>query len=363
MEKSNKMNKRKKRLLVALIMLVITGIALTTATYAWFSANRVVTTTGIDVKVTAATGISISANALDFGKTIDMSDVISFAKERGENSTLQLPEELNPVSTSGITGSNTEFIFSRGELGDVEDVVYLQDSVTSKAFTKDSEGNPTNYTGGDYIAFDIYIKASQALTLKMANTTAITAYDGENTGNLESGLRIGFLPLGTSTDTSIDKQQSSAVALNKVQSDWKIWNPYPETHHAATLKGYETTGSEKLNGYYGANGTTKDIDALNSKGEEATQEDIDANSNHYVKFLYKDVKSLSETPGYLTLIDNDFANYMTGIGESAPSSVFSVGAGITKVRVYIWLEGNDVDCVDAISISNGLKINLGFEIA
>ena len=72
-------NKRKKRLLVALLMLILTGVALTTATYAWFSSNTVVDTTDIDLKVTAATGISISADALNFKKTISMNEVVSFA--------------------------------------------------------------------------------------------------------------------------------------------------------------------------------------------------------------------------------------------------------------------------------------------
>ena len=69
-------NNRKKRLLVAFLMLILTGVALTTATYAWFSANDSVDTTDIDLKVTAATGISISADALNFGKTISIADIV-----------------------------------------------------------------------------------------------------------------------------------------------------------------------------------------------------------------------------------------------------------------------------------------------
>lgn len=355
--KKEKMNKKKKRLLIALFMLVISAVALTSASYAWFSANRVVTTTGIDVKVTAATGISISANALDFGKTIDMDDVIAFAKDEDDSldSTLQLPEMLNPVSTAGIKGANTEFGFFRGELGESEDVVIFQESRANRTFV----GADKNYTGGDYMAFDIYIKASQDLNLKLASTTAISAADTTaGTGNLETGLRIGFLPLGVSTDTSIANQQSAAYQLATVQSDWKIWNPVPDTHHAGTIDGY-TSGSEETNGYYGATDVTTSLAALNGAGTEATQEQIEANQNHYVKYLYKDIEKES-IPSYLKLLDSTNSNYVQG--QNYSNTIFSVKAGINKVRVYVWLEGNDVDCVDAISISNGLSLALGFEV-
>ena len=318
-----KENKKKKRLLIALFMLVISAIALTTATYAWFSANKVVTTSGIDVKVTAATGISISADALDFGKEIDMDKIIEFAKDTTFASTLQLPEELNPVSTSGIVGANTEYSFVRGELGENEEVVSYTDSTVNKTFKKDKDGAETNYTGGDYIAFDVYIKSSQDINLKLADTTQIAALNTDaGTGNLETGLRIGFLPLGVSTDTSIANQQSK--------------------------------------GYYGAKQNTTAVDGLNAKGETATEEEIAANANHYVKYLYKDVES-SAVPAYLELIDSSNAHYIQSTEYAG--NVFAVKAGINKVRVYIWLEGNDVDCVDAISISNGLKVALGFEVA
>lgn len=356
MEKK-KMNKKKKRLLIALFMLVISAIALTSATYAWFSANRVVTTTGIDVKVTAATGISISANALDFGKTIDMDDVIKFAKDDTDDfeSTLQLPEELNPVSTAGIKGANTEFNFYRGELGDSEDVVIFDESRANRTFVSADK----DFTGGDFMAFDIYIKASQDLNLKLSSTTTISAANTTaGTGNLETGLRVGFLPLGVSTDTSIAGQQSSAYKLASVQDDWKIWNPVPGTHHAATIKGY-TEGDEESNGYYGATDTTTKLAALNGNGETATEEQIAANQNHYVKYLYKDIDKAA-VPAYLKLMDKTNTNYVQG--QNYDGTIFSVKAGINKVRVYLWLEGNDVDCVDAISISNGLSVALGFEV-
>lgn len=44
-------------------------------------------------------------------------------------------------------------------------------------------------------------------------------------------------------------------------------------------------------------------------------------------------------------------NEFTYIGD-AIHKVFSLKAGITKVRMYMWIEGQDVDCEDDASGSN-----------
>lgn len=358
MGKTKKKNNRNRRIALALLMLLISGIALTTATYAWFSANTIIRATGIDVKVTASAGISIAADALTFDKTVDMDQVIAFAKKTDDtfDSTMQLPEYLSPVSTAGITGGNTAFKFFKGTLGE-KNVVLLEDSNETYSFAKAD----ANYTAGDFIAFDVYIRSSIDQSLKLNANTAIKLIDGGSiTADAQSALRVGFLPLGTSTDTSAAGSQSSAIALNSVASDWKIWNPYPVLHHGASLEGHIAGGTEATEGYYGAIANTTSEVGFNSKGEAAS---ADGSDKGYVKFLYKDVDS-SNVPAYYSLVSPALDTYVQGTdGNILPDgAIFNVGAGITKVRIYIWLEGNDVDCVDAISISDGLTIDLGFEV-
>jgi hypothetical protein len=42
-------------------------------------------------------------------------------------------------------------------------------------------------------------------------------------------------------------------------------------------------------------------------------------------------------------------------------SVFTVDEGITKVRIYMWVEGQDVDCEDKAS-GGSIEYNLQFSI-
>ena len=53
-------------------------------------------------------------------------------------------------------------------------------------------------------------------------------------------------------------------------------------------------------------------------------------------------------------------NEFTYIGD-AIHKVFSLKAGITKVRMYMWIEGQDVDCIANASHGKGVNLVIGLE--
>lgn len=351
--KKDKQQNRNKRILIAILMLLITGIALTTATYAWFSANTAVSATGIDVKVTTSAGIAISADAKNFGKTTAMSDVIAFAEDATFDSTLQLPQEISPVTTIGAQTGMSKFNFFRGELGEDNEVL-----LTSSTEVHDLTAG---YTSGDYIAFDLYFRSSSPQTIRLNDNSSISLIDGgDNLAYLQSGLRLGFINLGSTTDTNATTAQASAYNLNKATTDWKIWNPFPYVHHSSSLyEGHNDRDTgEATDGYYGGKATTAGAGSYNKEGVATVGGD-------YEKFLYKDVHGTAAETAFYELFNADNAHYLQGSASSLvpTGNVFTLGSGVTKIRVYIWLEGNDIDTVDSISISDGVTINLGFEIA
>ena len=63
MEKKKKEDK-KRRFRSLILLLFITIIMFGTSTYAWFTANRVVTISSINVNVQASNGIQISTDAV-----------------------------------------------------------------------------------------------------------------------------------------------------------------------------------------------------------------------------------------------------------------------------------------------------------
>ena len=108
MKKSqSKQNRRRKGILLAIIMILFTGVVLTASTYAWFTANRSVTVESIDVNVQATEGLQISTDATEW-KAVITNDDITTASWTGVIN--QLPKGTgvyaSPVSTIGQTDTN-----------------------------------------------------------------------------------------------------------------------------------------------------------------------------------------------------------------------------------------------------------------
>ena len=88
------------------------------------------------------------------------------------------------------------------------------------------------------------------------------------------------------------------------------------------------------------------------------------------KLAYKGVKApiaeANDIPLNSTSTDY-FADVTTvgslasGIPTSTYLNAFNVAEGITKVRIYMWIEGQDVDCEDRAS-GGALTYNLQFSI-
>ena len=177
---------KKRRILLALIMLIISGISLTTATYAWFTANQKVTVEQVDVKATASGGIQISADAAHWSNEVSLTQL-------KDVSTNKIPDTATrPVSTIGVNGTNGQFNFFLGTL--------------------DAAGSQVNLTAedeaaGNVVAFDLYFYTATEQTMRFDATTAVTAKDSGNDKNLKYSMRVGFLYQGN------DPTSTAATAI------------------------------------------------------------------------------------------------------------------------------------------------------
>ena len=141
---------KKRRILLALIMLIISGISLTTATYAWFTANQKVTVEQVDVKATASGGIQISADAANWSNEVSLEQLKAVGTNSIPNAAAQ------PVSTIGVNGTTGQFDFFLGTLDDAGSQVNL---------ATEAEGN------GNVVAFDL---AENQASFKMNKNMTIS---------------------------------------------------------------------------------------------------------------------------------------------------------------------------------------------
>ena len=329
MKKSQaKKNRRRKGILLAIIMILFTGVVLTASTYAWFTANRSVTVESIDVNVQATEGLQISTDATDW-KAVITNDDITGASWSGVIN--QLPKGTgvfaSPVSTIGTTDSNGLMEMYKG-------TVATPEGGTENLLTavKSTEANGTT---GDFVAFDLFFRSTKAQAIYLTSASTVTLKDGTSIDGLQNAARVAFINEGGveygSTAASAQAKKEGNLAL--------IWEPNYDTHTAA--------GVANAHDAYNTNTTT-------TGGS---------------KLPYYGVKAPIATPG--VAVDSTNASYFgsvsttgsvaAGIPSTAYIKVTDLVAGITKVRVYMWIEGQDVDCEDHAS-GGSITYNLQFSI-
>lgn len=283
-------NLTKKALVPAIAMVLASVIALSGVTYAWFTTGTTATIENLDVNVMTANGIQVSLDAVNWKNTIsgeDIKNAILDATDYPER-LIQYPTgEIAPVSTAGnVTNGQLEMF-----LGGYND----DGTLYSKAIAEVQGTSNVNY-----VAFDLFFQTQTEQTLSFLvgeGNSEVKSIDyatgADSTVLTSTAVRVALLPMGTKATPA------EAQAL-KGDGTVKIWEPNATTHVDT-----KNVGEISYSGF--------------AKAFASAEE----------KNLGDNVESVST--------------------EKKTFEVVTLTPGITKVRVYIWLEGQDVDCVNKIS--------------
>lgn len=323
---SSKKNRKKRKILLALIMILFVGIVLTASTYAWFTANRTVSVESIDVQVSTSQGLQISTDASNWKSIVTNTDITGASWTGCTN---QLPSGTNvasPVSTVGTIDSNGMMEMYKGTIDGTSGTNYL---VTQKS-------TETRGTAGDFVVFDLFFQSSQAQTVYLTSNSSVVA-KGTSTG-IENAARVAFIVEGSAAYGSLPSV-AQGVKGNASSTKW-IWEPNYDVHTASgvsnALNVYGTTVGQTGGSKLSYNGVKAPIAAANT---------IPLNSDDTNYF------------GPVTTVGSTAA----GIPTSSYLNAFDVAEGVTKVRIYMWIEGQDVDCEDHAS-GGSLTYSLQFSI-
>ena len=342
----------KKRLNNLLIILLLTAVLLIMSTYAWFTANRTVNIDSIDVEVSTSSGLQISADGITWKTVLSKDDLVN-AYSTYPAVTNQLPELMAPVSSSlEIDASGHLRMFYGSVAADLqsdpnaEGSTYGEYLLTSIPQTdKPSQGVDTSqneYAKGYYIAFDIFLKNElEAEKLFMSGSVAETGtYKG-----LENAARVGLIKgdnYGGTVDSTTDVV-NAIQALTTVDGYAWLWEPNCDVHtqnaidNANSLGWYTDrtfvagSGNAKLP-YDGIKNNFEDNSVVLAKGTSADYPD------YFTAMEPNWSTSKAAKPSLLLqepMVDN---------GEGVMVAPASLSAGVTKFRVYLWIEGQDIDC-------------------
>ena len=328
-----KKKKKEKRLRSLLLLLLLTIIMLGTATYAWFTANQIVTIQALDLQVEASNGLQISTDAVSWKSVITNTDITDNAYSGAVN---QVPASVTAVSSDG-TISNGRMNMYLGAISN--------DETTGDYLITSTKQTDTAGAEGYYIAFDVFLKTDTTQQVFLAGTSNVShkavtiAGTSEQTTDkgLKNSARVGFVILGHGAST--DAVSSLTALNNSGATDAIIWEPNYTSHTSQAL----IVANE-----YGVTASTSAATTYRGLNKEFS------NGN-----LKNTVVGTGTEAGYATVMNPAIK---TAEGNAANNTFTTLEAGVTKVRIYMWVEGQDIDCENNAT-GTDISFNVSFTTA
>ena len=361
-----KEKRSKKKLLLLLLLLILTGVLLSTSTYAWFTSNRSVKIEDIDVNVAASGGIQISADGINW-KSIVTNDDLDGAHTTYAAATNQIPSTLKPVSTAANsltngylsmwlgTVSTSETQANNGEyILSTTDISTVRDNSDEDAVTGSNSGS-----FGNFVMFDLFLRlddstADQSTAQKIYLTTGsnVVVTTGSTDLGTQNSARVAFINEGVTTSgaAASDIQALTTTSTANIT----VWEPNYDTHTATGL-------SNAYSYYNGTNSGQQYTKAMQSPaiqvpyygvtGAVAVADDVllsKANPTDNAS------KFAAITPGLATTADWTSGTEFEELLSMLPNR-------IVKLRIYFWIEGQDIDCENHASGGN-ITLKLQFSL-
>ena len=409
MEKRNRRHeKRVKRLLVGA---GLCATILSVSTYAWFIGMKTVNVTAFDVEIAAIDGLSLSLDGKNFGDTVTINE--SNYSDPGVKGTYLTNTNswggkgLIPMSTVGKidTDSSNLILFEKGS--------FTASPGGYRVMASQVENDTDEQDG--YVAFDLFVKnlSGNAYydTVDIKNEEGIyltpqsvvkTGAKGQKTAGIENSVRVAFAQIGrvkadTTSADNITKitcanvpAADGQVQVTGICRDAQIWEPNDTKHVQNAINWYQkscltrkaSTDGDDVNdpNSYNAgskctaveDGTAYPTYAISNNIEIADNVNIydGAAYNTYTKNTV-DYKTYTEgVRSTYNLVDMTYSKadgigYFTDTmknveGKDRPQFMTLAPNSITKLRVYVWIEGQDIDNYDFASLGKKITINFGF---
>ena len=314
--------KMKMQLIATATSVLISGIALTSATYAWYVANNTVEAT--------TTKISATTN----GFILQIATAEQGPQHGGEQTSLAASTTggvISPSSTNDLInwyvceGWNGE-----GKVTSYRKPTFVADGKSGQYGTDDDPHYA--YLKSEYILYtinetgyaDVYLDASEGSPI------TLSANGTPTTDTIPKSMRIGI------TIQNIKKNADNKYIDDGEEELKVVYAPYEETgkgNDAEAVNGWTCIGT-------GTDGKLKPV-AVTYPYIYATTYADQNNQNWVATKVGK--------------------NYEVSSGTKKIAS--SVGYDGVKMRVYIWMEGTDADCINNAAAEDPATYNVNVKLA
>ena len=329
--------KDKHKFYLSIVIIFLLGILLIFSTYAWFSTSLNVRVKTFNMIVTRNSGLSISFDAINYDRAIEISEDVLINKlvETYPNNLSQWAANgLVPVSSPGITNNNSYFFDIYRSSGVRYKTKDLTDGFVTTNLSRENQRRAFN----NFIAFDLFIKNETGSPIpdnlyleRDTEFKMVSDFEDEMVG-LVNSARIGFVKVGTvPLDTPVEIIQN--LQCNNDCSS-VIFEPNSTNHSDLSIERAKKFGINLRDGR-----------------EFPTYAYIKAGG----PFEIADTVS-----GSIALDYNYFRLQETRTDDAFDRPLFSVPDGVTKLRVYVWLEGQDIDSLETDSQGAEVSISISF---
>ena len=375
-KRNTKHEKRLKRLIVTCLLC---AIILTVSTYAWFIGMQVVNVNAFQVTVAAAEGLSLSLDGETFTESVEI-DGDSYSPAAYTANTNKWTS-LKPISTAGkIDATHSRLvIYEKSSLTTSQGGYRLMSKILNNTTREDGK------EADGYVVFDLFVKNlsgeayyptqnkanEEAIYLTPESQVTVGTTGTKNTG-IENSVRVAFAQIGR-VESDKDKTVVQGITCKTendvtgicADKDATIWEPN-DTAHVANAISWYSTSCEKRTGL--------EVTDPDSYAGACT---TIANGNYYPTYVVS--KEIAETDnvdvydgkeyntyettatnGSLTAVDTLTDTEKMYLGTARPTFMTLAPNSITKIRVYVYIEGQDVDNYDFASLGKQIKVEFGF---
>ena len=408
MKKHNEKHSKKIRNLVVICLLC--GVVLAASTYAWFIGMKTVNVSSFDINIATTEGLYLSMDGSSWTYNLDVADAPQYAN----NANKLADVELIPMSSVGDMDktSSRMKLYEKGSLTATKGGYRLLASQVDNNVNK-VQGGTEYLEGNGYVAFDLFIKNlsgneyyveknplnEEAIYLTTNSSVEVSGAgaDIDKTG-IENSIRVAFAQIGrveattdnvdnitkiTCTDVAAAADQAQVTGICRSA---QIWEPNDTDHVLNAVNWYNTACDERT-------GTDVNDDASYTDREEDAEDTTTCNAiadgTRYPTYaisreiLVADNVNIYDGTAYNKYPANtiDYATYAASptkenyklvdfpyftdtmknqAGTARPTFMTLAPNSITKVRVYVWLEGQDVDNYDFAQLGRQITVNFGF---
>ena len=388
MKKRNSKHQRRVRKLI--VGSALCAIILGVSTYAWFIGMKTVNVSSFDISIATTESLMLSLNGKDwdYEVTIDGENYSTASYDGNTNS--WGGDGLVPISTVGAVDPDTSklIMYEKGSLTATAGGYRLMASRVNNTALAETDG---------YVAFDLFIKNlsgeeyytdydpynEEAIYLTPESSVTVAAKGGEAGTGIENSVRVAFAQIGrieatpdvteseerVPTITGISCAGGGQVTKICDQRNAQIWEPNDTAHVQNAINWYNESCEHRTGAsvndegaYGGACGTVEDGTAYSTYVVSGVIDETDTVDVYDGEDYNGYTASISPTAADGKLVDLDtFTDTEKNLqGVERPTFMTLAPNSITKVRVYVYIEGQDIDNYDFASLGKKISVAFGF---